>query len=47
MLLAQSIVAEKEIARHLKQSPARVKKNLHQLQKEGFLTISDGNVSIK
>jgi A/G-specific adenine glycosylase len=46
-LLSDSTTTEKEIVRQLKQDTKRVKRNLDRLQKEGFLTISDGDVRIK
>jgi A/G-specific adenine glycosylase len=47
LLLSDSITTEKELVGHFKQNPARVKRNLYQLHKEGFLTIADGDIRIK
>lgn len=47
LLLANSAISEDEVIKQLNHSPVRIKKNLQQMQKEGFIAISGDMICIK
>jgi A/G-specific adenine glycosylase len=47
LLLANSATSEDEVIQQLNHSPVRIKKNLQQMQKEGFIAISGDMICIK
>ena len=47
LLLSHNFISEDRIAYYVNHSPQEIKHNLEQLEKEGFLSIAKGYVSIK